>query len=66
MYIKTMTITYAQAKLAAIDETATDWRFLRDASSFLLSRLNASNEDISDAHNLVKRAITLQCAELRN
>lgn len=59
-------MTYTQAKLAAIDETITDWRRLREASALLLSRLNASTEDIYDAEDLARRAVTLQCKLMVN
>ena len=64
MKTETRTISYTQAKLVAIDETQTDWHYLRDCASFLLSRYRASNEDIADAESLAKRAVAMQCAEL--
>ena len=56
-------MNYSKAKLAAYDHSITDWRYLREASVFLLGRLNATEEDISDAGDLVRRAIKLQLEE---
>ena len=57
-------MTYAQAKLAAVDHTIQDWRHLRAASSFLLARMDTSQEDILDASDMANRAALMQRAEL--
>ena len=58
-------MNYAQAKLAATDHTITDWRWLHEASAFLLGSMDASEEDISDAADLAKRSIIIQCQQIK-
>lgn len=52
-------MTYDKAIFAARDETITDRRELRKASSFLLGQRHPSDEDIADAENLAWRSIKL-------
>lgn len=57
-------MTYAQAKLAAVDHTIQDWRYLRAASPFLLARIAGTKEDVLDAADLANRAAKMQRAEI--
>ena len=57
-------MTYSQAKLAAHDYTITDWQKLCEASSVLLTNLNATADDIYDGTSLANRASKLRTAEL--
>ncbi len=49
-------MTYAQAKSTAYDHRVTNVGKLREAACTLLSRLNATKEDIEDAEDLANRA----------
>jgi hypothetical protein len=52
----TQALTYAQAKLAAIDLTIVDPDRLRAAAAALLGRFYPTDEDRFDAQNLIARA----------
>ena len=49
-------MSYSRAKLMAYDYTITDPTLLKAAAVALLARLNASDEDITDAAGLIARA----------
>ena len=49
-------MNYCQAKLAAVDLSTADWKWLTAAAEYLLSRINATDEDVLDACSLINRA----------